>query len=79
MTAVISCQKLLTADENENQPRELKFATSINFSVNIKIPVKFYSYQLSSAVNSCQKLLTTDENENESRERKFGTGISLRG
>ena len=40
------CHQLSTADENENQPRELKFGTSVNFSVYINIPVKFLSYQL---------------------------------
>ena len=56
----------MTADENENQARELKFGTRINFSVYIKIPVNFFSYKMSSAVNSWwererQSLLTVIE------------------
>ena len=46
----------MTADnsnENENQYRELKVGTRINFNVQMKIQL-FFSYQLSSAVNSCQ-------------------------
>ena len=50
--------QLLTVGENENHPRELKFGISINFSVYIKIPAKFFSCQLSSAVNSRQQLMT---------------------
>ena len=47
-----SCHQLSTAVENENQPRELKFGSSMNISMNINILVKFLSYQLASAVNS---------------------------
>ena len=58
----ISCQQLLTADDNwlknENQASELKFGTSINFSVYIKIPDNFFLFHLSSAVNSRQQLMT---------------------
>ena len=55
----------MTADENENQARELRFGTSINFIVYIKIPIGFFSYQLSSAVNSCQQLIKVDEIKNQ--------------
>ena len=68
MTAVISCQQpstadenenlLLTTDENENQAIELKFGTSINISVYIQIPVKFFFI---SAVISCQQPSTADD------------------
>ena len=34
------CQQLITVDENENQPREMKFGTQVTFSVYIKIPVE---------------------------------------
>ena len=51
-TAVNSWWQLITVDENENQLRELKFGTSINIRLYIKIPVELFSYQLSSAVNS---------------------------
>ena len=51
-SAVKSCQQLITVDENENLPRNLKFGISINFSVYRQIPVELFSYQLSSAVNS---------------------------
>ena len=78
-SAVKSCQQLLTADKNENQPRELKFGTGISFRRSMKIPSKKNLWQLSSAVNSCQKLLTTDENGDQPRELKFCTGISFRG
>ena len=56
----------MTADnsnENENQYRELKVGTPINFNVQMKIQL-FFSYQLSSAVNCCQYL-------------KFGTYITF--
>ena len=43
----------------------------------IKIPVKFFSYQLSSAVNSWLQVVTADENENHPRELKFGTHINF--
>ena len=43
----------------------------------MKIPVKFCSYQQSSAVNSCQKMMTADENKNQPRELKFGTCINF--
>ena len=58
LTAVKSCQQLSKADRNKNQPRELKFGKDITHKMYMKIPVKFYSYQLSSAVNSCQQLMT---------------------
>ena len=67
----------MTFNENENQARELKFGTSINFSVYIQISVKYFSYQLSSAVNSRQQLITFDESENQVREQKFGTSINF--
>ena len=70
-----SCQKLLTADENENQPRELNFGTGMNFRGLMKIPLK----KNVTAVNCCQKPLNADENKNKSRELKFGTGTSFRG
>ena len=83
-SAVNSRWQLITADENENQPRGLKFSTSINLSVYIKIPVNFFSYQLSSTGISCQRLsagwkqlITVDENENQPRELKFGKSINL--
>ena len=53
----------------------------ITLSVYIKIPVKFFSYQLSSAVNSCQQLMTADkvdEIKNQPRELKFGKDITNR-
>ena len=74
-TAVNSWWQLLTADENENQARELKFGTSINFSVYIKIPVEFFSYQLSLAVNSWWQLITDDENEKHPKELIFGISL----
>ena len=49
----------------------------INFSVHPKIPINFFSYQLSSAVNICQQLKTVDENKNQPRELRFGTQITL--
>ena len=61
----------------KNQPRELKFGTHINFSVHMKISVKFVSYQLSSVVSSCQLLITVDENENQPRELKLSTPINF--
>ena len=66
---------MLTADENKNQPRESKFGTHINFSVQMKIPVIFFIL----VVISCQQLKTVDENENQTRELKFGAHITLRG
>ena len=72
-----SCHQLSTADKKENQPRELKFSTSINFSAYIKISVQFFSYQRSSAVNSRQQLTTADENENQAKELKLGTSINF--
>ena len=53
ISAVISCQQLMTVDDNVNQPRELKFGTGNNFSVNIKLSVEFFHI-------SCQQLMTTD-------------------
>ena len=63
---------MLTADENKKQPREPKFGTHINFSVHIKVPVKFFFH------SSCHQLRTVDENENQPREPKFDTSITLR-
>ena len=73
VTAVISCQKLLTADKNENQPRVLKFGTPINFSAYMKITVNFFFI---SAVNSWRQLIKVDENENQLRELKSGIHIT---
>ena len=75
--AVNSWYQLLINDENENQPRELKFGICINVSVHIKIHVNFFSYLLSSSFNSCRQLITVDENENQPRELKFGTPINF--
>ena len=58
VTAVITCQQLITAvkaDENENQPGGLKFGTSINFSMYIKITVYFFHI-------NCHQLSTADDN-----------------
>ena len=66
----------MTADENENQPRELKFGEDITNRVYMKIPVKFYSYQLLSAVNSWSQLITV-EYKKQSKKLKFGTYITL--
>ena len=52
ISAVMSCQQLITAAETENQSSELKFCLNVNFSVHMKIPVNFFSYQLSLAVIS---------------------------
>ena len=54
-TAVKSLWQLIKVDENEKQPRELKFGAGINFSVYIKIPINFSFYQLS---KNCQQLIT---------------------
>ena len=59
-TAVKSCQQLLTADKNENQPTELKFGTGISFGVYMKIPFIFFRdscHQLSTTDNSCWQLM----------------------
>ena len=48
----------MTVDENENHPRELKFCTSINLSVYIKIQVNLFFI---SAVVSYQQLSTADD------------------
>ena len=64
-----------TVDENENQPRELKFGAHITLRVCRKHPAFNFLYQLLSAINSCQQLITVDENENQPRELKFGTHI----
>ena len=76
-TALKSWWRLIKVDENQNQPRELKFGISIHFSVYIKIPVDFFSYQLSLAVNSWWQLITVDENENQPKEQKSGKHITL--
>ena len=76
-SAVNSWWQLIKVDENENEPRELKFGTDINFSMYIKIPVKFLSYQLSSAVNSWLQVVTADENENQPRQLKLGTHVNF--
>ena len=68
VTAVISCQQLLTDDKNASQSRDMKFGTHINYNVHIKILVEFFSHQLSSVVKSCQQLLTADKNEKRPRE-----------
>ena len=67
--AVNSCWQLI---KNENQPRELKFGTPINFRVYMKILVKFFSYQPSSAVSSFQQLLSAVKSKRSllSRSRK---------
>ena len=62
ISAVISCQELITVDENGNQPRELKLGTHITLTVCIKHPAQHFVYQLSLAINSCQQLSKTDEN-----------------
>ena len=67
MTAVKSCQKLLTADKNEDQPRKLKFGMHINFSVYMRILVIFFISAVISC-QLCQQLITIDENENQSKE-----------
>ena len=67
----------MTADKNENQPRELKFGTSMNFNVYINIQVNFLSYKLSSDVNSWWQLITVNKNENQPRELKFGSCINF--
>ena len=54
VTAVVSCQKLLTADKNENQTKELKLGTVIRFRGYMKIPLNFFV----TAVNSSQNLST---------------------
>ena len=61
---------LISVDENENQPRELKCRTDINFSLYIKkysyiFPVS--CHQLLKAVKSWFHLITFDDNENEPR------------
>ena len=53
--AVISCQQLLTADKNENQPAELKFGTSTTFRVLKKNLFDFF-------LNDCCQLSTTNNN-----------------
>ena len=70
-------EKLIIVDENENQPRELKFRTGINFSVYIEILVKFFPYQLLTAINSWLQVVAADEYENQPRELKFGTHINF--
>ena len=52
ISGVMSCQQLITAAENENQSSELKFCLNVNFSVHMKSPVNFFSFQLSLAVIS---------------------------
>ena len=47
----------MTADDNENQPRELKLGTHITLRVWMKITFTF----LITAVISCQQLLTADD------------------
>ena len=69
ISAVIRCQQLITVDEKENQPRELKFGTHIIFSVQMKNPIIFFFILV---VISCQGLKTVDENENKPGELKFG-------
>ena len=70
-SAVNSCQQLITVNENENQPRELKFGKSINFSVYINIPVIFFfilaflsCQQQSSRFDSCWQLIWKNFNWN---------------
>ena len=58
-SAVNSCQQLKTIDENENQPRELKFGTDITWRLCIQHPAQHFLYQLSSAINRCQQLKIT--------------------
>ena len=47
-SAVNSLLQLIAIDEIENQPRQLKFGTFINFSMDMKIQSTFL-YQVSSA------------------------------
>ena len=73
-SAVKSCQQLLTADKNQNQPRELKIGTGISFRA-YENSIQFYCV---TAVISCQKLLTADKNENQPGDLKFGTHFILK-
>ena len=81
ISAVISCQQLITVDENENLHRKLKFGTSIDFSIYMNLPLKFFfhisCHQLSTARNSWLKLISVDENWNQPRELKFVTHINF--
>ena len=57
LMAVISCQQLSAADENEMLPRELKLSTYISFRMKLKMSLNF----IATAVISCQQLLTADD------------------
>ena len=71
VTATISCQQLIvavSADENENQRRDLKFGTHFKFIVY----TQYYFF-----IISCQQLITDGENENQPRELKLpNSGLS---
>ena len=57
-SAANSCWQLMAADDNENQPRDLKFGSYITFRVWMEIP---YYYSFITDFIGCQQLLTADD------------------
>ena len=69
VTSVISCQQLLTTDDTEDHPRDLKGMYENSISV--------FLLQVLSAVYRCWQLMSADDNQNQPREMKFGSYINI--